>query len=188
MEKPLTRLPEHADNMSIALISSSFSPLVLLNEDLTIIAASQSFCVAFDVDCSGVQDKKLADLGDGEWNVRQLDSLLRATVAGTAAIDVYEMDLVRPGKDTLRLLINAHTLDYFEAESTVSLWQSPMLRRSDWLIRCATTSCAKSSYCCMKYSIASPTAFKSLPVCFCRAREKCNQRKPGTICVMRTTV
>ena len=27
------------------------------------------------------------------------------------------MDLVRPGKDTLRLLINAHTLDYFEAES-----------------------------------------------------------------------
>ncbi len=117
MEKPLTRLPEHADNMSIALISSSFSPLVLLNEDLTIIAASQSFCVAFDVDCSGVQDKKLADLGDGEWNVRQLDSLLRATVAGTAAIDVYEMDLVRPGKDTLRLLINAHTLDYFEAES-----------------------------------------------------------------------
>ena len=27
------------------------------------------------------------------------------------------MDLVRPGKDTLRLLINAHTLDCFEAES-----------------------------------------------------------------------
>jgi len=117
MEKILTRLPEHADNMSIALISSSFSPLVLLNENLTVIAASNSFCRAFDIDCAVVTGKKLADLGEGEWKVRQLDSLLRATIAGNAAIDVYEMDLVRPGKDTLRLLINAHTLDYFEAES-----------------------------------------------------------------------
>ena len=117
MEKRLTRLPEHADNMSIALISSSFSPLVLLNENLTVIAASNSFCRAFDIDCAVVTGKKLADLGEGEWKVRQLDSLLRATIAGNAAIDVYEMDLVRPGKDTLRLLINAHTLDYFEAES-----------------------------------------------------------------------
>ena len=117
MEKPLTKLPEHADNMSIALISSSFSPLVLLREDLTIIAASKSFCSAFDVDCAGVTGKKLADLGQGEWNVRQLNALLQATVSGKAEIDVYEMDLVRPDKGTLRLLINAHTLDYFEAES-----------------------------------------------------------------------
>ena len=117
MEKLLTRLPEHADNMSIALISSSFSPLVLLNENLTVIAASNSFCRAFDIDCAVVTGKKFADLGEGEWKVRQLESLLRATISGNAAIDVYEMDLVRPGKDTLRLLINAHTLDYFEAES-----------------------------------------------------------------------
>jgi two-component system, sensor histidine kinase PdtaS len=117
MEKSLTRLPEHADNMSVALISSSFSPLILLREDLTIIAASESFCRAFDVDCAGVTGKKLADLGSGEWNVPQLNTLLQATVSGKAAIDVYEMDLLRPDKDTLRLLINAHTLDYFEAES-----------------------------------------------------------------------
>lgn len=117
MEKSLTRLPEHADNMSIALISSSFSPLVLLNEELTVIAASKSFCLAFDVECAGVTGKKFLELGAGEWNVRQLKSLLEATIAGKAAIDIYEIDLVRPGIDTLRLLINAHTLDYFEAES-----------------------------------------------------------------------
>ena len=63
MEKPLNRLPEHADNMSVALILSSFSPLILLREDLTIIAASKSFCAAFDVDCAGVMGKMLADLG-----------------------------------------------------------------------------------------------------------------------------
>jgi len=113
----VTRLPEHADNMSIALISSSFAPLVLLKEDLTVIAASDSFCQAFDLDRATVNGRPLAELGDGEWNVRQLNLLLKATVAGNAAIDLYEMELVRAGKDTLRLLINAHTLDYFEAES-----------------------------------------------------------------------
>ena len=90
---------------------------MLLSENLTVISASNSFCRAFDIDCAVVTGKKLADLGEGEWKVRQLDLLLRATIAGNAAIDVYEMDLVRPGKDTLRLLINAHTLDCFEAES-----------------------------------------------------------------------
>ena len=60
--------------------------------------------------------QKFSQLGEGEWNVRQLNSLLSATIAGNASIDIYEMDLVRSGKETLRLLINAHTLDYFEAE------------------------------------------------------------------------
>lgn len=116
MEKSVTPLPSHADNMSIALVSSSFSPLVLLDDDLTIIAASSSFCDAFGVERAGVAGRKFSDIGNGEWNVPQLNSLLKATIAGNASIDVYEMDLVRSGKDTLRLLINAHTLDYFEAE------------------------------------------------------------------------
>lgn len=117
MEKTITRLPEHADNMSIALISSSFTPLLLLKEDLTVIAVSDSFCRTFGLVKAEVNGKLLADLGSGEWNVRQLDTLLKATIAGNASIEIYEMDLVREGRETCRLMINAHTLDYFEAES-----------------------------------------------------------------------
>lgn len=117
MEKIVTRLHEHADNMAIALISSSFTPLLLLKEDLTVIAASDSFCRAFDLKKDEVNGRPLPDLGAGEWNVPQLISLLKATIAGKAAIDIYEMELVREGKNTCRLLVNAHALDYFEAES-----------------------------------------------------------------------
>lgn len=116
MEKILTRLPEHADSLSAALISSSHSPLLMLNGDLKIIAASKSFCDAFDLDTADVANRLLADIGDGEWNVPQLHSLLRATVSGDAAIDVYEMDLVRTGRKICRLVVNAHKLDYFETE------------------------------------------------------------------------
>ena len=117
MENVLKRLPEHADAMSIALISSSFAPLLLLNEDLTVIAASDSFCRAFDLDKAEVSGRPMAELGNGEWNVPQLNSLLKATVAGNAAIDHYEMDLQRSGHKPCQLVVNAHTLDYFEAES-----------------------------------------------------------------------
>ena len=187
MERPVTRLPEHADSMSIALISSSFSPLVLLNEDLTIIAASNSFCLAFDVDCTGVTGKKLADLGQGEWNVRQLDSLLRATVAGNASIEVYEMDLVRAGKETQCLLINAHTLDYFEAESirvVLAITDVTSQRLAD---KVRDDLVRENSFCCTKSSIASQTAFKSSPACCCKARERCSRARPVSICATRTT-
>lgn len=110
------RVPDTATALGIALIASSRAPLLLLADNLTVIAASGSFCSAFGIDPVTVIGTKLADLGAGEWNVPQLDSLLRATFAGAAAIDAYEMDLVRKGKDTACLVLNAHKLDYGNAE------------------------------------------------------------------------
>jgi two-component sensor histidine kinase len=43
--------------------------------------------------------------------------LLKATAAGSADIDSYEMDLVRPGQVSRRLVINARKLDYFDADN-----------------------------------------------------------------------
>lgn len=108
-------VPDTASALGTALIASSRAPLLLLADDLTIIAASGSFCSAFGIEPATVNGTKLADLGAGEWNVPQLDSLLRATFAGAAAIDAYEMDLVREGKDTACLVLNAHKLDYGDA-------------------------------------------------------------------------
>lgn len=109
-------VPGTTTALGMALIASSKAPLLLLADDLTVIAASGSFCSAFDIDPATVGGTKLADLGRGEWDVPQLHSLLRATFAGAAAIDAYEMDLVREGKNTACLVLNAHKLDYGDAE------------------------------------------------------------------------
>ncbi|MEO8455865.1 MAG: sensor histidine kinase [Sphingomicrobium sp.] len=109
-------VPDTVTALGTALIASSKAPLVLLANDLTVIAASGSFCSSFGIEPYTVNGTKLADLGAGEWNVPQLNSLLRATFAGAAAIDAYEMDLVREGKDTACLVLNAHKLDYGDTE------------------------------------------------------------------------
>lgn len=101
----------------MALISSSQAPLLLLDDDLTILGVSTSFCECYSVSAGDSVGRTLAQLGAGEWDIPQLNSLLRATVAGDAAIDAYEMDLVRDGKKPCRLVLNAHKLDYFDADN-----------------------------------------------------------------------
>ena len=107
---------EAATSLAMALIVSSQAPLVLLDDELKVVAASNSFCTAFAIPKFGLVGARLTDLGDGEWNVRQLKSLLQGTLAGISSVDAYEMDLVRPGQPPRRLVIGAQKLDYFDAD------------------------------------------------------------------------
>jgi len=109
----------HADmglNLALAVIASSTAPLLLLNGDLTLIAASNSFCQAFRIDPSSVAGRPLRELGSGEWNVPQLMSLLDATASGYAKVDSYEIDLSRNGREDRRLVVNAQKLDYGDGD------------------------------------------------------------------------
>jgi two-component sensor histidine kinase len=114
-------MPLHPDaklSLMLAVIDSSGSPLLLLDGDLVVVAASLSFCDAFGLDPGKVAGHKLTALGEGEWNVPQLASLLNATASGFAKVDAYEFELKRLGKDLRCLVINAHKLEYDDKVNT----------------------------------------------------------------------
>jgi two-component sensor histidine kinase len=112
-----TSLPdEAADSLALAVIGSSNAPVLLLDDRLNVIAASESFCDTFGVDPKRAAGRPLAELGDGEWGVPQLGSLLKATATGSAKIEAYEMDLCRVGRVSRCVVINARKLDYFDAD------------------------------------------------------------------------
>jgi two-component sensor histidine kinase len=104
--------PDISLDLALAVIASSDAPLLLLNSALTIVAASRSFCRVFQIDPASVQGLALSELGAGEWNIPQLNALLRATASGYAEVEDYEADLKREGRDDRCLIINAHKLDY----------------------------------------------------------------------------
>ena len=106
--------PESASSLGMALVVTSSTPLILLSEELVVKAASGSFCRSFSIDCGTAVGKELFALGEGEWEIPQLRSLLKATAAGKAAIDAYEMDLKRGGDPIRHLVIHAHLLDQDE--------------------------------------------------------------------------
>lgn len=96
---------------TLAVIAASNEPLLFLNGDLKLIAASASFCQNFQIEPGTIPGRGLAQLGDGEWGHPQLTSLLRATASGAAFVEAYEMNLVRNGEPTRCLLMNATKLD-----------------------------------------------------------------------------
>jgi two-component sensor histidine kinase len=106
-----------AEGLTLALIASSDAPLLLLDGDLRVIAASNSFGRAFRVDTAAAGGSLVFELGAGEWNSPKLRSLLSATASGQAAIDAYEMDLDLPGGAPRRLVIKAERLVYGDPDA-----------------------------------------------------------------------
>ncbi len=103
------------NSLAQAMVTSSDTPLLLLDDQLAVIAASGSFCRAFDLDADTITGQPIFAMGKGEWDMPRLRSLLDAVVSGGAEIDTYEMDLDAgegQGKRTLEL--SAHKLVYVD--------------------------------------------------------------------------
>lgn len=107
--------------LPLAIVAASNVPLLLLDHNLTVIAASKTFCHVFQLDPASVSGRKMSELGNGEWSVPQLRSLLTATVSGDAQIDAYEFELKRKDQPPRRLTINAKQINYTDAASALLL-------------------------------------------------------------------
>jgi two-component sensor histidine kinase len=99
-------------SLALAVIGSSTSPLLLLDGEMKVVAASASFFTGFDIDPAGAVGEPLFTLGGGEWNLPRLRSLLSATLSGAADVDAYEMELQSERLGARNLLLNAHLLTW----------------------------------------------------------------------------
>lgn len=117
MSKPIPLAADAAKSLATALMHASEVPMLLLDRDLKVVDVSATFLQAFSLDAEAVVGRKLADLGTGEWNVRQLLSLLALTAGDNAKVDAYELDLTTAGSSTRRLVVGAYKLDYGAAEA-----------------------------------------------------------------------
>ncbi len=105
-----------ADSLTMAVISASHTPLLLLDGELNVLAASRSFCQAFGLEQGAVAGARLSELGDGEWDMPRLGSLLNATLSWQAQVEAYEIDLVREDS-TRKLELNAQKLVYADSSN-----------------------------------------------------------------------
>jgi two-component sensor histidine kinase len=101
-----------SDSLALAMVAISNAPLLLLDDKLTVVAASNSFCDGFRLNPLEVGGREIFSLGHGEWDVPQLRSLFKATALGRADVDAYEMDLKPLGWNVRRLVISAQALKY----------------------------------------------------------------------------
>jgi two-component system CheB/CheR fusion protein len=93
-----------------AIIRTVRGPLLVLSKDLRIISANEAFYNAFKVAPSDTENRLLYDLGNRQWNIPKLKTLLEKILPekNTIVDFVVEHDFKDIGQKTM--LLNARTL------------------------------------------------------------------------------
>jgi hypothetical protein len=95
-----------------AIVDTVREPLVVLDHELRVIAASRSYYLTFKVDIDDTQGKFLYDLGDGQWDIPQLRLLLGNIVPDKGAMENYEVEHDFPDIGLRTMLLHARKVFY----------------------------------------------------------------------------
>jgi PAS domain S-box-containing protein len=104
--------------LGLAVVLASDAPLLLLDENLAVVAASDSFCAAFGINPEAVTGQTIYDLDDHHWDLPRLHSLIDATLLGAAEVEAYEMEIETSAAGVRCVVIKAQRLDYGDIHHT----------------------------------------------------------------------
>lgn len=93
----------------------------MLDADLRVLEASRSFYRAFRVEAETTQGCLLYALGDGQWDIPALRTLLETILPEHVAMDDFEVDHDFPGLGRRNMLLNARKVLYDESETMAIL-------------------------------------------------------------------
>ena len=103
---------QDAWTLAHAIVDTVREPLVVLGQDLRVIAASQSFYMKFKVKADETLGKLLYDLGDGQWDIPKLRLLLGKILPEQGAMEKYEVEHDFPSIGRRTMLLNARKVFY----------------------------------------------------------------------------
>lgn len=92
------------------IVDTLREPLLVLDGDLQIIAASRAFYLKFKVDAEYAIGRNLIDLGNGHWANAELIRLLKEVVREHSTIESYEITHDFPQIGTRTILLNAREI------------------------------------------------------------------------------
>jgi two-component sensor histidine kinase len=103
-----------------AIVDTIREPLLVLDKDLRVVLASRSFYTRFKMDRQDVQGRPVYALGDGQWNIPELRSLLETIVPQHAVMEAYEVEQDFFGIGRRTMLLNARKV-FFEGNSRTTI-------------------------------------------------------------------
>jgi len=93
--------------LAAAIVDTLREPLVVLDRDLRVVAASRSFYRTFGVEPQNTIGRMLYDLGDGQWDIPALRKLLDNVIPEQRTIEAYEVEHEFPTIGRRKMLLNA---------------------------------------------------------------------------------
>jgi two-component sensor histidine kinase len=109
-----------AGTLAQAIVDTVREPLLVLDKDLRVLAASRSFYSTFQVVPSTTQGQLVYELGDGQWDIPELRLLLERIVPEHGVMDDYEVERQFPDLGKRTMLLNARKV-FYEGNSHTTL-------------------------------------------------------------------
>ncbi len=139
---------EAARNYAEAIVTTVQVPLIVLESDFRVNTANRSFCKTFQVSPSETARSLIFDLGNGQWNIPGLRSLLEDILANNTILQNFEVQhqferigqknmllnawKIIDGGDTPRILLSIEDITerrQFEIQRTQLLTQERLARQ-----------------------------------------------------------
>jgi chemotaxis protein methyltransferase CheR len=95
-----------------AIVDTVREPVVVLDQDLRVVAANRSFYVRFKVDPDNTEGKLLYELGNGEWDIPKLRVLLEKIIPEHGVMENYEVEHDFPDIGRHTMCLNARQVFY----------------------------------------------------------------------------
>ena len=112
---------EDACALAQAMVDTVREPLIVLDKDLRVVAASRSFYVKFRTNPNDTQGKHFYELGDGEWDIPKLRLLLESIIPDHGSMDEYDVEHDFPRIGRRVMLLNARIVRYEKAHTSILL-------------------------------------------------------------------
>ena len=96
-----------ARTLADAIVDTVREPLVVLDRDLRVVAASRSFYQAFGAAPENTRGRPFYELADGQWDIPALRKLLEEVILQERTIEAYEIEHEFASVGRRTLLLNA---------------------------------------------------------------------------------
>ncbi len=104
-----------------ALIENAREALLVLDRNLRVTLANAGFCRLFQISAADTEGKLIYDLGEGEWDIPALRTLLDEIIQSNQRADDFEVCHDFPQLGTRTMCINARRIEPHEGEYLILL-------------------------------------------------------------------
>jgi two-component system CheB/CheR fusion protein len=90
-----------------SIVETVRMPLLILDPDFNVISANGRFCRVFRTTRAETENKRIYDLGNGQWNIPRLRDLLEKIIPNGNSVNDFEIEHDFPGIGFKKMLLNA---------------------------------------------------------------------------------
>src|SRR6202451_4576215 len=103
-------LVEDIQNYALNIVDTVREPLLILDTTLRIQSANRAFYQTFHVSCEETENRLIYELGNGQWDIPDLRTLLEDVVPKSSVFNDFELEHTFPVIGRRVMLLNARKL------------------------------------------------------------------------------